>query len=413
MGPKYITPSALCALLLGGSSSTSAFLSSSSVAFRSSCRHLQQNRHSPSPQQVTRHNCRSSSSSTSSLAMSSSITGNHLVTIQQAIEIHKKSNNDDGSKNIFIDGSWHMPPRVARAEFALGPRIPNARFLDIDDLGPPPGHPANPNESKNLPHMKPTPETFARAMDRMSIAPNDTLYVYAATKNCIGYHRAYWTLSNCGYHDPEKVKLVQGSLDAWEECGGEIERGELIEGEDERLFRTNHDYDDGDDDASAKYTCWRKYDGDSVVADMERVLTVVENNKNGSAADAIVVDARSSGRFFGTEPEPRPGLRGGHMPGAVNVPFFTLLDPNDMTKFRPMEEVRDIFVEAGIAPLLSEEGGGVPRKVICSCGSGVTAAALAVGLEECGLRTKEDISIYDGSWIDWGGDDDTPIVTTD
>eukprot|EP00580_Thalassiosira_gravida_P003000 CAMPEP_0201600136 /NCGR_PEP_ID=MMETSP0492-20130828/1325_1 /ASSEMBLY_ACC=CAM_ASM_000837 /TAXON_ID=420259 /ORGANISM="Thalassiosira gravida, Strain GMp14c1" /LENGTH=346 /DNA_ID=CAMNT_0048062847 /DNA_START=151 /DNA_END=1191 /DNA_ORIENTATION=- len=346
--------------------------------------------------------------------MSSSITGN-LVTIQQAIEIHKKSNNDDnndecGSKNVFIDGSWHMPPRVARTEFALGPRIPNARFLDIDDLGPPPGHPANPNKSKNLPHMKPTPETFARAMDRMSITPNDMLYVYTATKNCIGYHRAYWTLSNCGYHDPEKVKLVQGCLDEWRECGGEIEHGELTEGEDDRLFRTNHD--DDDDDASAKYTCWRKDGGDSVVVDMERVLTVVENNKAGSAADAIVVDARSSGRFFGTEPEPRPGLRGGHAPGAVNVPFFTLLDPNDMAKFRPMEEVRDIFVEAGIAPL-SEEGGGAPRKVICSCGSGVTAAALVVALEECGLRTKEDISIYDGSWIDWGGDDDTPIVTTD
>ena len=83
-----------------------------------------------------------------------------------------------------------------------------------------------------------------------------------------------------------------------------------------------------------------------------------------------------------------------------------------MTKFRPIEEVKDIFVKAGIAP--SEEGSSsMPRKVIRSCGSGVTAAALAVGLEECGLRKKEDISIYDGSWIDWGGDDDMPIVTTD
>jgi len=238
----------------------------------------------------------------------------------------------------------------------------------------------------------------------MGISPDDTLYVYA-TNGCGFYHRAYWTLSSCGYHDPKKVKLVQGSLDEWKECGGELEFGELNE-DDARLFRMGDvDWESN----SPKYTCWKDTEdsGDSVV-DMEQVFAVVKEE----VSDAIIVDARSSGRFYGKEPEPRPGLRGGRMPGAVNVPFVSLLDSNDLTKFRPMEDVKDIFVKAGIAPL--EEGSSsVPRKVICSCGSGVTAAALAVGLEECGLRKKEDISIYDGSWIDWGGDDDMPIVTTD
>jgi len=299
-------------------------------------------------------------------------------------------------------------PRNGRAEYALGPRIAGALFFDIDDIGPPPGSPANPAK---LPHMKPLAETFARAMDRMGIFPDDTLYVYA-TKGCSMYHRAYWTLSSCGYHDPAKVKLVQGSLDEWAEEGGELEHGEIEEGVG-RLFRMDHANSEGE---GASYACWKDGGHDYAVVDMERVLTVVEGYLRGSEAgaaddDAVIVDARSSGRFRGTDPEPRPGLRGGRMPGAVNVPFFDLLDPDDWTKFRPMEEVREALVRAGVAPL--EERGSRRRKVICSCGSGVTAAALAVGLEECGLRSKEDISIYDGSWIDWGGDDSTPIITGD
>lgn len=345
----------------------------------------------------------------SSSSSSSSPSSGNLVTIRQAIEAHEKSTNDDGSKNIFVDGSWHMPPRVARSEYALGPRVPGAVFLDIDDLGPPPGSRENPDEAKKLPHMKPTPEAFARAMDRMGIAPEDEIYVYAKERDSIGHLRAYWTLSHCGYHDPARVWLVQGCLDEWIEAGGrELDREELKDGEDGRLFRTDHDDDDaeGTTTTAATYAFWKDGGMASATVDMERVSGVVADG----APDAVIVDARSSGRFEGTAPEPRPGLRGGHMPGAVNVPFTSLLDPNDMTKFRSMDEVRSIFVEAGIDPLGE---GGAPTKVICSCGSGVTAATLAVGLEECGLRTREDISIYDGSWIDWGGDDDTPIVTAD
>jgi thiosulfate/3-mercaptopyruvate sulfurtransferase len=325
----------------------------------------------------------------------SATTSSHLVTIPDAIAAHKKKSTDIK----FIDGSWHMPigdnPRNGRAEFITGPRIHGALYFDIDDIAPAMGSDDNP---KKLPHMKPSAKMFASAMDRMKIKPSDTLYVYA-TLGCAFYHRAYWTLRSCG-HDPNLVKLVQGSLDEWKKFGGELEEMTLVEGVDERLFRMK---DLCWEDNTPTYQCVGNTE--DVVVDMHQVLKIV-NQKDG---DAVIVDARAAGRFDGTTPEPRPGLRAGHMPGALNVPFTDLLLDTDKTKFRPMDEVRDIFIKAGISQV---SGDDPARKVVCSCGSGVTAAALAIGLEECGLRKREDISIYDGSWIEWGSDDNTPIVTS-
>ena len=206
-------------------------------------------------------------------------------------------------------------------------------------------------------------------------------------------HRELWTLSSCGFHDPGKVKLLQGCLDEFRERGGEVEEGKLVDGEDHRLFRLSEmEWRN----MTPKYKCWSEGPRQCVV-DRKDVLEVVE-----SRADAVIVDARSSGRFVGTAPEPRPGLRGGHMPGALNVPFTDLLDPMDMTKFKPLSQLKKIFESAGVK--------AEPSKTIVTCGSGVTAAALAVGIEECGLRNKDDILIYDGSWIEWGGDESVPIV---
>jgi len=295
-------------------------------------------------------------------------------------------------------------PRNGRAEFTSGPRIPGAFYFDIDDIAPVMGSTDNP---KKLPHMKPSPKLFACAMDQMGIVPSDTIYVYA-TNDCGFYHRAYWTLRSCG-HDPALVKLVQGSLTEWKDCGGELEEGQLGE-DDERLFRMS-DLDWEEKTPTYQVVVRNDNNQDDVVVDMDQVLNIV-NQKNDAADAAVIVDARSAGRFVGTAPEPRPGLRGGHMPGALNVPFTDLLDADDKTKFKPMNEVRDIFIKAGILPISDDDDeASSRRKVVCSCGSGVTAAALAIGLEECGLRNKEDITIFDGSWIEWGSSDSTPIIS--
>jgi thiosulfate/3-mercaptopyruvate sulfurtransferase len=370
----------------------------------------------------------SSSSSTTAAPINEGSNNNSgLVTIHEALAAYHHGTNSHGGKNIYIDGSWHMPTssRNARLEYIQGPRIPGALYFDIDDISSPS------TTNINLPHMKPTSRLFAYVMDIMDICPQDTIYIYA-TAGCAFVHRTYWTFAYTGYHDPKKVKLIQGSLDEWKQCNGPIDHEEIIINSshdndddavivDKRLFHVN----ELDTSISPKYIPWKDDDDGRSVSDRSDVLAVVldkqrstknvdnDNNNNKSSSATIIVDARSSGRFYGTEPEPRPGLRGGHIPGSINVPFITLLNPYDVTKFRPIMEVRSILIDAGIHEVEENNtmANKVDMKVICSCGSGVTAATLAVALVESGLRNREDVSIYDGSWIDWGGSDDTPIET--
>lgn len=275
--------------------------------------------------------------------------------------------------STFIDGSWHLSKdRNARSEYEKGPRIEGAHFFDIDDIAMK-GEELNP---KNLPHMMPDKSMFGKVMDSFSIVPSSTIIIYG-TEGCAFTSRAFYTFKRLCQASNE-VYLMQGSLKEWIDAGGKIENGEK-----KSMLYSDLNHENSDTDT--------KYEANDDVnsVTMDQMLVHVSEDTH----DSIIIDARSTARFNAEAPEPRPGLRMGHMPGAFNVPFIELLQTDDVTKFKTSEEMKQIFLNAGVKV-------NTEKKVIVSCGSGVTACAVAVGLLECG-RDPANTYIYDGSWIEW------------
>jgi thiosulfate/3-mercaptopyruvate sulfurtransferase len=241
-------------------------------------------------------------------------------------------------------------------------------------------------------------------MDAFGVTPDSHVILYG-TEGCFSIPRVWYTFKAMG-HPVDKVHIMDRSLNDWIDAGGPIEIGprETIRVENLPGCQVDDNEDDDGNKNPPKYDT--AVDAMNVVG-MERVLKLVNdyhaNNKNDNqqTSNGIIVDARSAGRFVGTEPEPRPGLRGGHMPGAFNVPFNTLLD-DDNKKFSSKEEMISIFKQAGVD--INTE-----KDIICSCGSGVTACWIALALEECG-RDPSKTFIYDGSWVEWASDENTPVV---
>ncbi len=257
-----------------------------------------------------------------------------------------------------IDATWFMPgdPRNARALYAER-RIPGAIFFDIDEIA---------DTDSDLPHMLPSPEKFASRMKQLGIGDGTRIVVYD-NHGLMTAARVWWTFRVFGHED---VAVLDGGFPAWERAGYEIETGEP------RPRMERH------------FTARVRSD---LVRDLADVQRAIEGGR------APILDARAGPRFRGEAPEPRAGLKSGHMPGALNVPFPSLLNADGTVKSK--EELKQIFEAAGL------NANAAP---ICSCGSGITAAVIALALARLG---RWDAAIYDGSWAEWGGRDDTRVVT--
>lgn len=264
-----------------------------------------------------------------------------------------------GSPDIaIIDASWHLPTakRDTKAEFAAG-HIPGAQVFDIDAIS---------DTASNLPHMLPSPEKFSSIVRKLGIGDGKKVIAYDAA-GLFSAARAWWMFKVFGHED---VVVLDGGLPKWMAEGRPLEDGPALKPQ-ERHF-------------TARYRRMMVRDQSDVAAAL----------KSGAAQ---IADARSGTRFRGEEVEPRPGVRAGHMPGARNLHYASLLNPDGTLKSR--SEIEAAFRAAGV---------DLSRPVITSCGSGITAAILSLGLTLVGVR---DHALYDGSWTEWGGNPDAHIAT--
>ncbi len=257
----------------------------------------------------------------------------------------------------ILDASWHLPGggREGLAEY-LKAHVPGAGFFDLDGIS---------DADSPYPHMLPKEEDFARHMRRLGLANHHQVVVYD-TGGLPAAMRAFWTFKVFSH---DHVRILDGGLAKWVREGRPLEAGQ-------------------NDMAAGHFSARLKPE---MVASKNDVLQAVERQ------NSEIIDARSAGPFYAREPEPRPGVRGGHMPGARNLPYATLF--SDDGTFADERRLEEIFGTLGIDP---------QKPVITSCGSGVTACSLALGLN---LLGRGDVRVYDGSWVEWGSDPATPVVT--
>ena len=262
----------------------------------------------------------------------------------------------DDPKICILDASWFMPgsPRDPDKEYAAA-HIPGAVRFDIEALS---DH-ANP-----LPHMLSAPSDFAVAMRRLGLSADSTAVVYDS-EGLFSAARAWWNLRAMGH---EASFVLEGGLPRWIAAGRAVETG--WREPDHGNFKAHPRAD--------------------LVEDLEAVRETLERKS------AQVVDARSAARFSGEAPEPRAGLRGGHMPGAFNLPSSAVIEDGALL---PAHRLREAFHAARI---------DTQAPIITTCGSGVSAAILALALARLG---RLDVPVYDGSWTEWGGRADTPVAT--
>jgi len=252
---------------------------------------------------------------------------------------------------VIIDSSLHMASsgRSGREEF-LKSHIPGARFLDIDEIS---------DRTRPVPHMLPNAADFGAAMEKLGVGREDRIVVYDNSPIRTAA-RGWFTLRHFG---ARQVAILDGGFQKWLADGRPTESGEPPHG-------------------PAQFHAAER---DEIVSKQQLLAGEVHSP---------LLDARGKGRFEATEPEPRPGMAGGHIPGARNLPFGKLYDEDGT--FKSPDELRRLFAEAGIDPA---------QPFIASCGSGVTASSLIFAAH---LLGNDEAGLYDGSWSEWGADPATP-----
>ncbi|MCA1493917.1 3-mercaptopyruvate sulfurtransferase [Ensifer sp. NBAIM29] len=260
---------------------------------------------------------------------------------------------DPGTK--IVDAAWYLPAqnRDPKAEYKAA-HIPGAVFFDQDAIA---------DQMSGLPHTLPSAEAFAEAVGAMGIGEDDTIVVYDGP-GIFTAPRVWWMFRIMGAKD---VYVLDGGMDGWR-ADGRPTTAE-VPNPARRRFHTAVN--------------------EQAVTSFERMRDIVENRL------AQIADARSAGRFTGEEPEPRAGMRSGHMPGARSLPSGVF---SESGKLKNLESLRTIFADAGI---------DLAKPVVTTCGSGVTAAIITLALQSLG---HTDNTLYDGSWSEWGARPDTPVA---
>jgi thiosulfate/3-mercaptopyruvate sulfurtransferase len=256
-----------------------------------------------------------------------------------------------------LDASWFLPGsgRDAKAEYDAA-HIPGARFFDIDEIA---------DLRSELPHMAPPPEKFISRMRMMGVGDGHQVVVYDSM-GIFSAARVWWTFRLMGKTD---VAVLDGGFAKWQAEGREVEdMPPIVRDRHMTVSRQNH-----------------------LVKDVTQVAHAAK------LAEAEIIDARAAARFRGEAPEPRPGLRSGHIPGSRNLPFGELLNPDGTMK--PPAALKAVFEAVGV---------DLTKPAITTCGSGVTAAVLSLALERIGHRNH---ALYDGSWSEWGMYDDLRVAT--
>ena len=257
----------------------------------------------------------------------------------------------------IVDATLFLPDagRNARAEFETE-HIPGTVFIDLDELA---------DTGSPLPNMLPSPEKFASRMQALGLGDGSRIVVYDNSP-LHSSARAWWMLILFGAHD---VAILDGGFGKWQAEGRATESGKPV-------VRHRH------------FTVW---------GDTKGVRTMQSMTDNLRTKAEQVVDARSAGRFAGTDPEPHPGLRSGHIPGSKNLPQSNLFNPDGTWK--QGDALAAAFTAAGV---------DVAKPLVTTCGSGITAAVVVFGATLLGAK---DVALYDGSWSEWGASATAPVVT--